>query len=155
MGTLLNKFISGNWLVVADSLANLYLFELRQALELNASSNERRFKYRLKLDEPIFALTTVHSRLVCGNSVGQLAIYNWDDITHSDTSDRCDPLCKFSGFPVNLSVAPPCEINAIACIDNSCVLYAGAGDNAIRLVGIERPDKVCSTFSAMFQRIYV
>ncbi|EFO15663.2 hypothetical protein LOAG_12846 [Loa loa] len=136
----------GNWLVVTDSHAHLYVFGLRQALELNASSNERRFKYQLKLDEPIFALSTVHSKLVCGNSVGQLAIYNWDDITHFGTSDRCDPLCKFSGFPANLPVVPPCEINAIACIDNSSMLYAGAGDNAIRLVQIERPDKIISTF---------
>ncbi|CAG9534381.1 unnamed protein product [Cercopithifilaria johnstoni] len=136
----------GNWLVVTDSRAHLYVFELRQALELNASSNDRQFKYWLNLDEPIYALATVHSRLVCGNSVGHLAIYNWDDITHSHTSDRCGPLCKFSGFPANLSVTPPCEINSVACIDNSYVLYAGAGDNAIRLIELNRPDKVISTF---------
>uniref|UniRef100_A0A0R3RV88 WD_REPEATS_REGION domain-containing protein n=1 Tax=Elaeophora elaphi TaxID=1147741 RepID=A0A0R3RV88_9BILA len=136
----------GNWLVVTNSRAHLYFFELRQALELNASSNERRFTYRLKLDEPVYALSNVQSRLVCGNSVGLIAVYNWDDITHSDTSDRWDPLCKFSGFPANLSVAPPYEINAVTCIDNSYVLYAGAGDNAIRLIELDRPDKVISTF---------
>ncbi|KAL3994736.1 WD domain G-beta repeat family protein [Acanthocheilonema viteae] len=139
----------GNWLIVTNSRAHLYLFEIRQALELNASNNERRFKNRLKLDESVYAFTTVHSRLVCGNSMGQLAVYNWDDITHSDTSGRCDPLCKFNGFPTNLSVAPPCEINAIACCganDNNCVLYAGAGDNAIRLIELDRPDKIISTF---------
>lgn len=131
---------------MTNSRAHLYLFELRQALELNASSNERRFKYQLKLDEPIYALSTVHSRLVGGNSMGHLAVYNWDDITHPDTSYRCDPLCKFSGFPTNLSIAPPCEINAVACIDSSYVLYAGAGDNAVRLIELDRPDKVCFTF---------
>lgn len=136
----------GNWLVVTDSLAYLYLFELRKALNLNASNNERRFKYRLKLDEPVFALSTVQSRLVCGNSVGQLAVYNWNDIIHSHTSDYCDPLYKFNDFPTKLSVAPPYEINTLACIDNSSVLYAGAGDNAIRLMEIERPDKIISTF---------
>ncbi|KAM3719337.1 THO complex subunit [Dirofilaria immitis] len=137
----------GNWLVVTDSLGHLYLFELRQALESNASDKERQFKYRLKLNEPIFALSTVHSRLICGNAVGQLTIYNWDDIIHSDSSDSCDPLYRFSGFPTNLSIAPPCEINAIVCIDNSRVLFAGAGDNAIRLMEIERPDKIISTFA--------
>uniref|UniRef100_A0A915PDH3 WD_REPEATS_REGION domain-containing protein n=1 Tax=Setaria digitata TaxID=48799 RepID=A0A915PDH3_9BILA len=136
----------GNWLVVTDSLAHLYLFELRHALELNASSNERRFKCLLKLDEPVYALSSVHSRIVCGNAVGQLAIYDWNDIIHSDTSDPCFPISKFNGFPAGLSVAPPCEINAVSCINNRYILYAGAGDNAIRLVEIERPDKVISTF---------
>lgn len=137
-------FVSGNWLVATSSLGHLYVFDLRQALELNASTHERRFKCRLKLDEPILALSTVHSRLVCGNAVGELAVYKWDDITQFDTSDKCNPLSKFSGFPTNVLVAPPCEINAVSCIDNSFLLYAGAGDNAIRLMEIERPDKVSS-----------
>lgn len=141
--------------MATNSRAHLYVFELRKALELNASSNERRFKYCLKLDEPIYALTTVHSRLVCGNSVGQLAVYNWDDIIHPDTSDRCDSLCKFSGFPTNLSVAPPCEINAVACIDSNRVLYAGAGDNAIRLIELDRPDKVSCALLVILLGIYI
>lgn len=128
--------------MASDSLSRLCFFELSQALEPSASCNERRFKCHLKVDDPIYAMTTVLTRLVCGDASGQLFAYDWEDVASFHRTGQLTPLCKFNAFPTNLSTAPPNEINAVASINSGHVLYAGAVDNAVRLVNVERPDKV-------------
>lgn len=136
----------GNWLVAVDSHSRMCIFELSQALEPSASHNERRFKHLLEVENPIYGMATVQSRLVCGDASGQLYVYRWEDIVNFDSTDQLIPLCNFNGFPSNLPFTPPNEINAVACIHGSYTLYAGAGDNAVRVIDIERPDKVISSF---------
>ncbi|VDN02525.1 unnamed protein product [Thelazia callipaeda] len=135
----------GDWLVAVDSLAYLYLFDFRKACEPDVTGDNRLFRSRKKLTEAVFALTSVQTKLVCGDAVGRLTIYDWEDIIQCDESHKLVPTCQFFGFKTDLLIGPN-EINATTCIDNSFILYAGSGDNAIRLTDIERADQVISTF---------
>ncbi|VDN43112.1 unnamed protein product [Gongylonema pulchrum] len=131
-------------MVTADSLARLCFFELSQALEPSASHKERQCKCHLEVTEPVYAMTSIFDRLVCGDAAGQLSVYTWADIGSFSQSGQLAPICRFSAFPTNISAAPPNEINALATMNGDRILYAGAMDNAVRLASIERPDKVLS-----------
>ncbi|VDN40047.1 unnamed protein product [Gongylonema pulchrum] len=134
-------------MVTADSLARLCFFELSQALEPNASHKERQYKCHLEVTEPVYAMTSILDRLVCGDAAGQLSVYTWADVGSFSQSGQLAPICRFSAFPTNISAAPPNEINALAMMNGDRILYAGAMDNAVRLASIERPDKIIATYS--------
>lgn len=150
-------FVPGNWLIASDSRSRLCIFSMDKALSQEASSSSYRpLTAVIQLEEPVYALQTIDSTLICGDADGQIFGYSWDEIIEFATAEKQNSLnlpktsFSVSGYPSELSAPPPNEINALVAIDDGKILYAGAGDYAVRLVPAEQPDKICFTFLLSF-----
>lgn len=138
----------GDWLISTDSRSRLCLFNVPSALSPKASTSMTRPLFaQIRLERPVFALHTFDSLLICGDCSGQLFAYDWS-VLGKTSSDLETPkrIFQVNAFTTGLGAPAPDEVNAITSMDGR-ILYAGAGNCAVNILDIQRPDKVISSFA--------